>query len=189
MTTAVSFGYTRGCVHAPNKTRIIKQLYKEIYQDYFLGGQTFNVIPEYRNVVRRHYASLQSNMGLTESKSRNTQIYGSSVCPKFHRNAPEPVTSNCPHYIVLNVDKQREPKNIAKAKCNCHRCLRIDHNYKPFETTGSCRPVSTFIPVIRWKCPKPYVREQTNNKYYRYVIDIEEVPIGCTCERAAAGRS
>lgn len=187
MTTMFSpaHGHMDGCVHLPNKTRVIRQLYKEIYQEYFLGYPTFNVIPEYRDAVRRHYASLQTHMPFEEHKIRNRQIYGSSACPRSRRHAPEEVKSPCPHHVVLNVDRQREPRNIAKAKCNCHRCLNIDHESKVWAGTGTCKPVSSFIPVIRWKCPRIRTGNQT---YYTYVIEMEEVPIGCTCERARSVR-
>ena len=169
------------CVHAPNKSKIMKKLYKEIVQKYMLGYTSYNVIPEYRNVVRKHYASLQSNTVYDELKSRDTYIYGSSVCPRSRRLVQTPVKSTCPHYIVLNVDKQREPRSIAKVKCSCHRCLRIDTAENRHKSTSRCKPVSTFVPVIRWKCPKPFAR---SDNYFKYVIDLEEVPVGCTCERA-----
>lgn len=174
-------GHT-GCIHPRNKRQIVKKLYRQIFSDYILGRTTFNIIPEYREVQRNQYEKQQRNQALAESKSYTAHVYGDPKCPRG-RQLTNSVQSTCPHYIVMDVDKQREPKAIAKAKCSCHKCLSLnDTGYGSRRSTGRCKPVTTFVPVIRWKCPMAFARNGDN--YYRYVVDLEEVPVGCTCERA-----
>ncbi|XP_060554478.1 interleukin-17C-like isoform X2 [Ruditapes philippinarum] len=87
---------------------------------------------------------------------------GGNVITDSERNHGE----MCPWNYVIDFDENRYPKRLAKAVCQCEHCHR-----------GSCRPIHSYIPILRKECDL-YSGQYVFNKY------IEEVPVGCRCIRA-----
>jgi hypothetical protein len=153
-----------------NRTAIRRQ----IFHDYYLGRWTYNVIKEYRENTKgyqhRDYFMVDK---YTKFQSR---LYGQAKCRRHRRVTQKNLgsASTCPWYVVMDVDLNREPRTMAKAKCSCNRCHSVGGSSRG---KGRCATVNTYVPVIKWECP-------SNAKYYRYFKGIEEVPVGCTCKRA-----
>ena len=116
------------------------------------------------------------------SRTYLSRLYGESKC-KFRRRfrAGQEYSSNemssCPWYYVIEFDSDRMPLTLLKARCTCVNCLvPVRNGYKRDRnaTSGSCTEVSYHMPVIRRVC----IRGE-----FQYRIAIENIPVGCTCQR------
>lgn len=74
--------------------------------------------------------------------------------------------ATCFWNYVIDFDNDRIPKQLAKAVCACSHCHR-----------GSCRPVNSYIPVLRKEC-------DIVSGMYVYRKYLQELPVGCACIRA-----
>ena len=165
------------CVHPPDANHQKLRLKNEIFRNYVLGHWTYNVIDEYRKVVRLNFPR-----NLIDVTTRQSKIHGKRSCKRNRKLTPDSdieEQSTCPWYVVMDVDAQREPQAIAKAKCSCKRCFTLD---RTGNTRDKCTHVNSFIPVIKWRCLND-VSGQSSETYFQYFIDIETVPVGCTCKR------
>ncbi|XP_071105061.1 uncharacterized protein [Haliotis cracherodii] len=68
----------------------------------------------------------------------------------------------CPHYVVLNFDRNRIPNVIYEARCKCSKCLEMQ--------TKECRPVYFLRSVLQ--------RKTSRSCFERKVIAIS---LGCQC--------
>ncbi|XP_053376447.1 uncharacterized protein LOC123533180 [Mercenaria mercenaria] len=167
---------TAQCIHPPDAEKQKLQLRKKVFRDYLLGHWTYNVIDEYRKNTRP-----PRERNLIDLQTRQRKIYGEKSCRKNGNISHESDISSkstCPWYIVLDVDMQREPQSIAKAKCSCKRCFTVDRSGK---SRDRCKEVNSYIPVIKWRCSNNYSGSRKN--YFKYFVDFETVPVGCTCKR------
>ena len=119
---------------------------------------------------------------MSKSSKFQTRIYGEFSCKRLRDiNRIEAYgdinittvdkRATCPWHLVMDIDKNRIPVNIMKATCTCDSCYR---NNGSRGHAGRCEPVETFTPVIRKVCVRGV---------YVYFVDIESVPLGCTCIR------
>ncbi|KAL4224399.1 hypothetical protein ACF0H5_017851 [Mactra antiquata] len=174
--------FAHGCVHSPYAEQNKTALYRQIFNDYYLGRWTFNVIPEYRknaypNVERKQRKQVHSFIDERTNRFQY-RIAGESKCSKHRRVTKSSDTnsrSTCPWYYVLDYNMQREPQAIAMAKCACKHCLNVGRDGR---TTNRCTEVSTYRPVVKWSCPFSIDNEVN---FYQYYIDLEKVAVGCTC--------
>ncbi|XP_052802378.1 uncharacterized protein LOC128232710 [Mya arenaria] len=168
---AAVYGSNRhGCKVPSNEKELKSKISKQIFRDYLLGRPTFNAIPEYRqNVMDELEISKKKTNYRDDGINFITKLVGESKCQKAARS----MKRACPHYFVLDYDENREPAYIAKASCSCTRC----RSYPLFEgiKASRCEPVINYIPVIRRVCHTKV------SEYYRYIRDLEPVPVGCTC--------
>ncbi|XP_045173778.1 interleukin 17-like protein [Mercenaria mercenaria] len=167
---------TTQCIHSPDAEEQKLQLKEKAFRDYLLGHWTYTTIDEYRKNTRPRRLK-----NLIDLMPRQSRIYGEQSCRKNRNVAHDSDISSkstCPWYIVMDVDFQREPQSIAKAKCSCKRCFTIDRSGR---TRDRCAEVKSFIPVIKWRCPNNFSGTAPN--YFEYFVDFETVPVGCTCKR------
>jgi hypothetical protein len=167
---------TSQCVHPSDANQQINRLKNQVFRNYILGDWTYNVIDEYRKITRHNFPR-----NLLDATTRQSQIHGKRSCKeniKVTSDSDIEVQSTCPWYTVMDFNAQRVPQTIAKAKCSCNHCYTTDRTGK---TRDRCTSVNSFIPVVKWSCqsngPSPIP------KYFQYFIDIETVPVGCTCKR------
>ncbi|XP_053374805.1 uncharacterized protein LOC128547104 [Mercenaria mercenaria] len=171
------------CVHPPYAKANKTALYRKIFHDYYVGRWTFNIIREYRSnaehiVERRKERNKGGYFRLGKYNRFQSRLYGE---PKCRRQSSTNSSLTCPWYVVVDVDLNREPQTMAKAKCSCNRCLSAGGTE---QRGGRCATVNTYVPVIKWECPETYSDTDT---YYRYFIHLEEVPVGCTCRSPTKG--
>lgn len=156
-----------------------------MFLDYYLGRSTYYVIPEYRinahhNKKRRDERNKDGVFMKDNNKSFQTRIYGEPKCRRngnVRRHSDISSKSTCPWYVVLDVEMNREPQTMAKAKCSCKRCFTVEGDGRQRDR---CTTINAYVPVIKWECPDSY---SGKDAYYNYFIHIEEVPVGCTCKR------
>lgn len=111
-----------------------------------------------------------------------SRLYGEQKCKKMRkfrsrRKQSASEMSSCPWYYVLEVDKDRIPSTVLKAKCSCSRCMvptRYGYKRDRTKSIGNCKEVRYYMPIIRRHC---------DAGVYRYQIAIENMPVGCTCKR------
>lgn len=167
---------TAGCSEPPDADTQKTKLQKAAFRDYLLGRWTYTVIDEYRDSTRPKRPS-----NLVSLSTFQSAIYGEPSCRRnriITQHSDIGARSTCPWFVVLDVDFQREPQTIARARCSCKRCYSIDRSGK---SRARCTEVNSYIPVIKWRCPSRYT---TGDHYYEYFIDLETVPVGCTCKRS-----
>lgn len=169
------------CVHSPKRRREERRLKKQILRDYLLGRTTYNIIPEYRQVIKAQYQEELKNKVYDASKSKRAPISraGCNIKDSLFQQSAK---TTCPSYTVLDVNHFRSPRTIVKSVCACKRCLSVSNRSK--RETSNCTPVNTYIPVIRYMCPKQFGSKKSTKRYFEYKITLETVPVGCTCERA-----
>lgn len=172
------------CVHPPDADAKKTALYRKIFHDYYLGRWSYNIIPEYRsgarhNEERREQRSKSGH--LRSIQNFQSRIYGEPKCRRnwnFTQNSSISTKSTCPWFVVIDVDFNREPQAMAKAKCSCKRCLAEEGGR---QRGGRCVTLSSYVPVIKWGCPDNY---SSTDNFYSYFIHMEEVPVGCSCRRS-----
>lgn len=85
--------------------------------------------------------------------------------------------STCPHHYVINHDKNRRPKTLLEAKCNCNENMPCLDGL-----AGSrCEPVKYFLTVLR--------KNGCHNGSYTYTKSIESITVGCTCAYRRSGEN
>ena len=154
------------CMEPDNVSLEVANALLDIYADDRYSNFSLNVIPCLTSSeVIRNTASYNNGNSLQEQTPS-----GACVIPQ---NGGNVITDNerhngemCPWDFVVDFDENRFPKRLAKAVCKCDHCHR-----------GSCRPIHSYIPVLRKEC---------NWNTSRYVFNkyVEEVPVGCRCVRA-----
>lgn len=179
------------CIHTPDITNTKAKLYREIIQDFFIGSMTgYHIIP---GTVYKRYEKVMSSKMLSyhnvSISNRRDVIRGVRGCRRsrrFKKNARLMEKSTCSWYLELEVDSYREPSAIAKARCSCRHCHPAVGESRAH--AGVCTTVDSYVPVIRWRCPvKPST--EPGPHYYDYFVDVEKVPVGCTCKRPQRGVS
>ncbi|XP_061162945.1 interleukin 17-like protein [Saccostrea echinata] len=135
---------------------------------------SFNIIPPI------HQRRTKFDKFEKEVKDKSSRLFGNSTCPSvldtFERHAM--FRSSCPWYIELSVDKTRIPVTMAKAKCSCTECImNVSSGRQSRPNPGfSCETVKTYRKVLR-----EILNECDQNGFKMYRVDIEEVPVACTC--------
>ena len=155
------------CKEPENLDDIKHGLYIEIFKNNLLGKATYSVIPEIRDSM------IDSQKGKEPDRHQfSTRLHGKPKCrPNGNRHGSSvSERSTCNWYYAMDVDSDRDPKIMIKARCSCTECKG-----------GTCQPVSTLVPVIRRRCALDYA---SNTLQYEYFTYMEEVPVGCTCMRA-----
>lgn len=131
-----------------------------------------------KNILREVPYKLNISSSEADSQVLLSKIHGDSRCRKRHlfgsglKETNE--RSSCPWYYVLEVDLNREPQTIAKARCSCKRCLEMSNSGYKSSKTSTCKEISYHMPVIRRKCVE---------RVFKYGIYLEEIAVGCTCQR------
>ena len=176
----LSLSINAQCVHPPYAKANKTALHRKIFHDYYLGRWTYNVIKEYRgnakHILQRRNERDQAGYFIANNYSKfQSRLYGQAKCRRHRPFLRKTIdsTSTCPWYTVIDVDLNREPRTMAKAKCSCKRCQSVGETGRG---KGHCTTVNSYVPVIKWECPH-------NAKYYTYFIHLETVPVGCTCKR------
>ena len=97
----------------------------------------------------------------------------SKTCPHFSYYNP------CPHYLQLDVDENRIPKVLLKAKCKCTECFRSDGHRtdEPDQTGLGCKEVYHYAIVMR-------ATGCQENGEMKYEEVLEPVAVGCACKRS-----
>ncbi|KAL4224637.1 Interleukin-17 [Mactra antiquata] len=159
------------CQEPPNVEEIKQRLNDEIRDSYMESMSYFNIkhiLNEVPNKLNISYPNSNGQVLLA-------RIYGDLKCRRRHQLASNQTheRSSCPWYYALEVDWDREPQTIVKAKCSCKRCLDGSRRSKK---GSECQEISYHLPVIRRQC-EGYI--------YKYGIFLENVAVGCTCQRFA----
>ncbi|XP_045172412.1 interleukin 17-like protein [Mercenaria mercenaria] len=173
--------------HEPPNAEEIKQNLQNVIKDTYLNYMSFfNIRSNLDKVTRQLNATFAvTNTTVSSSYKKQTYIsrlYGESKCKKRRRfsavrNHTTSEMSSCPWYYNLEFDSDRIPLTVLKARCSCVNCLvpmRNGYKRDPNSAGGYCQEVSYHMPVIRRDC----VGEE-----FRYRIVIENIPVGCTCQR------
>ena len=155
-------------VVSKSPTGKLQQYFLELMNATFDGSASYNIIPtlQHETPLVRH------------SVKGRRKVYGTSSCNmarlslKGQKKPKQNKKSTCPWYVYLDYDSERLPQIIAKAGCTCKNC--IDEMDSSASSPGQCETVESFRPVIR--------RCKTNNKCV-YSVEIESVPVGCSCNR------
>lgn len=139
------------------------------------------------NLVRARgkFKTLDINNSTVLHRSRHvyvSRLYGEEKCKKKRkfrsgRKQSTSEMSSCPWYFVLEVDNDRIPSTVLKAKCTCSRCMvptRYGFKRDRTHSIGYCKEVRYYMPVIQRRC---------NVGVYQYQIAIENIPVGCACKR------
>ena len=81
----------------------------------------------------------------------------------------------CPWDVLVEYDSLRLPASIAKARCVCHECLLATRRSRNTKGTHkpACTEINSVMPVIRKSCV---------SSVYVYRVELEPVPVGCTCQ-------
>lgn len=100
----------------------------------------------------------------------------------MNTNCPKELFHNpCPHYYVLEVDKNRIPQVFLQAKCKCTKCSLSDKD-NGIEIGLRCMKIYHYSTVMRaTKC------SQDGKMIFEEVL--ERVSIGCACRRGVYKRS
>ena len=77
--------------------------------------------------------------------------------------------STCPHHYVINYDKNRRPKTLVEAKCNCNLSTPCLGGAE----TSRCVPIKYYISVLR--------KDGCAGGVYTYTPTTESINVGCTC--------
>ncbi|PIK36076.1 putative interleukin 17-like protein [Apostichopus japonicus] len=96
-------------------------------------------------------------------------------CPLTANPNGDVIISSCPWETVQHNDHHRRPATISKAVCQCPGCLMDMGNGS--STQGTCREIIRPMKVLR------KVRLVNETRDYHYMLDIELVPVGCTCSK------
>lgn len=142
------------------------------------SDMSFNMIPPFYKRTK-----LKNSANKHKLKEKNTRLFGNSTCPstlntsEFHMM----FRSSCPWFIELSVDKTRIPVTMAKARCRCSNCNMnvLPRQPYPPHPDFSCDTVKTYRRVLR-EIPNGCDR----NGFKNYKVDIEEIPVACTCVAA-----
>ena len=152
----------------------LQQHFLELMNATLADNSSYNIIPSLRNEtpLMRH------------SAQKTYKVYGTSNCRiarQLFRSLTKPQRneqSTCPWYVYLDYDSERIPQIIAKARCTCTMCIGVmdSSNNGP----GRCEPVDSFRTVLR-RCK--------NDSDCVYYVDVEAVPVGCSCNRVVNNRT
>lgn len=175
---------TDGQCEEPPNVDGIKQNLQTLIRDNYLSYMSFLNI---QSTLEKAKSQLNETFFTSARPEENskvlvTRLYGESRCKKRHhfrpnQNGTTNEVSSCPWHYVLEVDENRTPSALLKAKCTCRNCLiPTDYGYKrdPGSSQEYCEEVKYYMPVIRRYC---------ETGIYRYFVDIENIPVGCTCQR------
>ncbi|XP_060554461.1 interleukin 17-like protein [Ruditapes philippinarum] len=174
------------CIEPENAEEIKLNLQK-IIKDTYLNYMSFFNIKSNLDRVKSQLNDTDNSTITTDFNHRRSQtyisrLYGEPKCKsrlrfRAHENHSSNEISSCPWYHIIEFDSDRIPLTLLKARCTCVNCLvpmrngyRRDRN----ATSGSCKEVSYHMPVIRRHCV---------GGEFQYRIAIENIPVGCTCQR------
>ena len=174
------------CKEPDNVEKIRVSLMRSLLADYQSTASFYSLtkqLKETRKHVHKDRSRWRHDLFSTRRRVLRYRVYGEPRCGQL-RNAilmngsgSDNVTdidkmATCPWHMVLEVDKNRIPQSITKASCTCTKCFLPDDNYTK---AGLCVEVMSYIPVIRKHC--------NAQKVYEYSVNIEGVPVGCTCRQ------
>lgn len=165
------------CKEPNNYRKIQRNLSRVIERDYYQNLGSLSFPANYKQ------ATEQTEKGKRMSALR-TKIYGQSlncteemlkiqngISVRQTLDKVYPNRSVCPWDIVAEYDPLRIPATVAKARCSCQNCLSKDLlNSRSY----GCVTVDSAIPVIRKECV---------NMTYTYQVELETVPVGCSCQK------
>ena len=172
------------CKEPKNFEIIFRNITRQLL-DYHSQVAQYYSIP---NFLETHRKQLNSTLSIdilaavSKTAGFQVRVYGEPSCKRLRninrKDSNEEINSTtidklatCPWHVSLEYDKNRIPAKMMKAICTCGKCYRNDGS---LDREGRCKPVEIFSPVIRKVCLKGV---------YDYFVDIESVPVGCTCKR------
>ena len=115
---------------------------------------------------------------MRHSAEKTYKVYGTSNCRIARQlfrgllKQRQNEQSTCPWYVYLDYDSERLPQIIAKAGCTCTNCIGVMDSLS--SGPGRCETVESFRKVLRRRCKSP-------DSDCVYLVDIEAVPVGCSC--------
>ena len=127
------------------------------------------------DVTNYYYPNTVDIKGLIVSESKvgmSRLINGYTKCD-FVEQTRWSINHNtlCPHHFVEERRTDRYPFMLARAVCNCEKCIGLPDSHV---LTYSCIPITIYMPVlVRGRC--------LANKVYEWLPNQELVAISCSC--------
>ena len=172
------------CKEPKNFKLTIRNITRQLLEYHSQVAQYYSI----QDFLDTHRKQLNSTLfkdilaAVSKTTGFQVRVYGEPSCKRLRninrKDSNEEINSTTvdklatyPWHVSLDYDKNRIPAKMMKAICTCGKCYRNDGS---LDREGKCEPAETFPPVIR----KVYVKG-----VYDYFVDLESVPVGCTCKR------